>query len=222
MFRMIGRRSYFRRPIARKLSNGNQDFCANELLDRLSESERKQILMEILKRDDLERIFREADENHDGMVSPLELSKWYSRRFIAKKDSSDDEDLNKDVSCDDEVIERKQLARLAVQFSIPMIGFGFADNFIMICAGEFIDAKIGAALAISTMAAAGLGNLVSDVAGVGLSSIIERTADTMGLPKPNLTKNQKASRIVKLTTAASSASGIAVGCLFGMAPLYFI
>jgi hypothetical protein len=37
------------------------------------------------------------------------------------------------------------------------------DNFIMICAGDAIEASIGVALSLSTMAAAGLGNAFSDV-----------------------------------------------------------
>ena len=193
-------------------SRGEEDFCS--ILNELTESQRRRMLIEMLKRDDLERIFKEADINQDGRVTPMELSKWHRRRFLIQNDDNETKR--------DEAVGRDQLARIALQFSIPMIGFGFADNFIMIVAGEMIDSKIGATLAISTMAAAGLGNLVSDVAGVGLSSIIERAADTMGLPKPNLSNAQKASRVVKLTTAVSSASGIAVGCLFGMVPLYFM
>ena len=191
---------------------GEENFSS--ILSDLTDSQRRRILIEILKRDDLERIFKEADINQDGVVSPMELSKWHRRRFLIQ---NDDEETTRDES-----VGRDQLARIALQFSIPMIGFGFADNFIMIVAGEMIDSKIGATLAISTMAAAGLGNLVSAVAGGVLSSIIERASHTMGLSKPNLSNAQKASRVVKLTTAVSSASGIAVGCLFGMIPLCFM
>lgn len=35
--------------------------------------------------------------------------------------------------------------------------------------GEYIDINVGAALSISTMAAAGIGNLISDLAGLGLA-----------------------------------------------------
>lgn len=49
-----------------------------------------------------------------------------------------------------------------------MIGFGFADNFIMILAGDVIDNKLGVLFGFSTLAAAGLGNLISDVAGISL------------------------------------------------------
>lgn len=62
---------------------------------------------------------------------------------------------------------------LAVRHAIPMVGFGFADNSIMIIAGEGIDTTIGAVFHLSTMAAAGLGNLFSDVLGLGLSNTIE-------------------------------------------------
>ena len=43
----------------------------------------------------------------------------------------------------------------------------------MILAGGEIDATLGAKLGFSTLAAAGLGNLVSDIAGIGLADTIE-------------------------------------------------
>ncbi|MFB1004520.1 MAG: hypothetical protein QMC70_10350, partial [Bacteroidia bacterium] len=56
------------------------------------------------------------------------------------------------------------LLHVAAVQSVPLIGFGFLDNCIMIVAGDAIDNGVGRALRISTMAAAGLGNLISDVA----------------------------------------------------------
>ena len=56
---------------------------------------------------------------------------------------------------------------------LPFIGFGFVDNFLMIVAGDLIESYIGMFLPISTMAAAGLGNAFSDVAGIGLAHHIE-------------------------------------------------
>jgi hypothetical protein len=38
-----------------------------------------------------------------------------------------------------------------------MVGFGIMDNFVMITAGDAIDATFGEKFAISTMAAAGFG-----------------------------------------------------------------
>jgi chitinase len=45
---------------------------------------------------------------------------------------------------------------------VPMIGFGFVDNFLMIIAGEYLEAEFGGRFHLSTLAAAGLGNLFSD------------------------------------------------------------
>lgn len=66
-----------------------------------------------------------------------------------------------------------QMLQLAARNFVPMMGFGFVDNFIMIVAGESIEASIGVTLGLSSFAAAGLGNLTSDVLGLGLSSSIE-------------------------------------------------
>ncbi|XP_062935897.1 transmembrane protein 65 isoform X4 [Cynocephalus volans] len=60
-----------------------------------------------------------------------------------------------------------QLRYVFIHNAIPFIGFGFLDNAIMIVAGTHIELSIGIILGISTMAAAALGNLVSDLAGLG-------------------------------------------------------
>ena len=44
-----------------------------------------------------------------------------------------------------------ELKQLAYHNSLPFIGFGFLDNFIMIVAGEYIDLTLGMKLGISTM-----------------------------------------------------------------------
>ena len=44
-----------------------------------------------------------------------------------------------------------ELRQLAYHNSLPFIGFGFLDNFIMIVAGEYIDLTLGMKLGISTM-----------------------------------------------------------------------
>jgi hypothetical protein len=59
------------------------------------------------------------------------------------------------------------LYKVAIQQGLPFVGFGFLDNFIMIVAGESIETFLGASLVISTMAAAALGNTLSDVFGIG-------------------------------------------------------
>ena len=66
-----------------------------------------------------------------------------------------------------------ELWRLAIQQGLPFVGFGFLDNFIMIVAGESIETFLGASLVISTMAAAALGNTLSDVFGIGSVFVLQ-------------------------------------------------
>lgn len=92
----------------------------------------------------------------------------------------------------------------------------------MIIAGDYIDATFGAKLGISAMAAAGLGNLVSDTVGIGASGYIEAAADRMGLPDAKLSKAQLELPMTKFVNVGSNAIGIIIGCLLGMFPLLWI
>ena len=65
------------------------------------------------------------------------------------------------------------LRLVAINTSIPFVGFGIMDNAIMILAGDMIDTSLGVAFGISTMCAAAIGNIVSDVAGVMLGTVVE-------------------------------------------------
>lgn len=47
---------------------------------------------------------------------------------------------------------------------------------------------VGVAMGISTMAAAALGNTISDVSGVGLGGFIESMATKLGLPPSRLSR----------------------------------
>ena len=58
---------------------------------------------------------------------------------------------------------KKQLRELFVISAVPMIGFGFMDNFIMIQAGGYIDSTLGVKFGLATMTAAAMGQIVSDV-----------------------------------------------------------
>ncbi|KAF8767269.1 Transmembrane protein 65 like protein [Argiope bruennichi] len=87
---------------------------------------------------------------------------------------------------------KAQLQALLAHSAVPFIGFGFLDNLIMIIAGDYIDATIGITLGISTMAAAGLGNTLSDVAGIGSAWYVERIAFRIGVKSPTLTPAQTA------------------------------
>lgn len=116
---------------------------------------------------------------------------------------------------------RLQLRRLMVVCGVPFIGFGIMDNAVMILAGEQIDSNLGVALGLSTLAAAGLGNLISDVVGLGAGGLIEQVAMRMGLPEPGLSARQLQTRAAKLATHTGNTVGITIGCLIGMFPLLF-
>ena len=56
--------------------------------------------------------------------------------------------------------------------------------------GDYIDLTIGTGLGISTMAAAALGNTVSDLAGIGSAWYVENIAVKTGIKPPELTPEQ--------------------------------
>jgi len=104
---------------------------------------------------------------------------------------------------------------------VPFIGFGFFDNLIMIVAGEYIDLKLGMVFGISTMAAAALGNLISDCFGVQLSVYIESWCLKLGLKSPYLSLKQSELKKTRFIVALGKLFGITIGCIIGMFPLLF-
>ncbi|XP_074603314.1 transmembrane protein 65 [Brevipalpus obovatus] len=114
-----------------------------------------------------------------------------------------------------------QLRQIATHQALPFIGFGFLDNFIMILAGEYIDTTIGVTLGISTMAAAGLGNAVSDVAGIGSAWYVESISSQIGIEYPKITPAQSDMVRTRWTVQLGRCIGIVIGCILGMCPLWF-
>jgi hypothetical protein len=109
----------------------------------------------------------------------------------------------------------KQLQQLALISGIPFIGFGFLDNALMILAGDFFDTHLGTILGITTLAAAGMGNMVGDVLGICLGGTIESVALKMGLPDPQLSAPQRSLNSVIVCKTAASIVGILIGaCLY--------
>jgi len=107
--------------------------------------------------------------------------------------------------------------------AIPFIGFGFMDNAILIVAGDAIDTYLGVSLGISTLCAAAIGNIISDLAGIGLSTVIEDfCAKQLKLPVPNLSTAQRQLRSVRFAGQLGMAVGMTFGCIVGMCPLLFI
>ncbi|XP_067838114.1 transmembrane protein 65 [Heptranchias perlo] len=106
--------------------------------------------------------------------------------------------------------------------AIPFVGFGFLDNAIMIVAGTQIEMSIGVIFGISTMGAAALGNLVSDVAGLGLAGYVEALASRLGLPSPDLNPKQADMWQTRLSSQLGKVIGVTIGCILGMFPLLFL
>lgn len=116
----------------------------------------------------------------------------------------------------------RQLWQVFLISSIPFIGFGFADNVIMILAGDMIDKSLGMRLGLSTLAAAGLGNLISDVCGIGLGDVFERGSQWLGIKEPKMNRKQSRSKSARWTKTVGCMLGISLGCLLGMFPLLFL
>ncbi|KAL8596175.1 hypothetical protein ACOMHN_021215 [Nucella lapillus] len=114
-----------------------------------------------------------------------------------------------------------QLRLVCLHQTLPFIGFGFLDNFLMIVAGEYIDLTLGAMFGISTMAAAGFGNLISDVAGVGSAYNVESFVARFGLRTPHLSPSQVNMKSTRWASSLGKMIGVAVGCFIGMFPLLF-
>ncbi|EUD67300.1 hypothetical protein C922_02450 [Plasmodium inui San Antonio 1] len=87
-------------------------------------------------------------------------------------------------------IKRHDLILVALSGCIPFICFGFVDNSFMIIAGDLFDSTFCVFLGFSTLAAAGLGNLTSDVLGIFIGGYIEKIIAYVGFPRINLTNKQ--------------------------------
>jgi len=117
----------------------------------------------------------------------------------------------------------EDLRAIALTTAVPFVGFGFMDNAILIVAGDAIDTSLGVLLGISTMCAAALGNIISDVAGIMLGTAIEDfCAKYLKLPIPDLTAAQRQLRSVRFANQFGCGVGIVVGCIIGMFPLMYI
>ncbi|KAJ1628704.1 hypothetical protein T492DRAFT_141735 [Pavlovales sp. CCMP2436] len=53
----------------------------------------------------------------------------------------------------------QQLKRHALTSAVPMVGFGFMDNTVMLQMGNTLDCTIGVALSLSTLHAAAMGQV---------------------------------------------------------------
>eukprot|EP01047_Picozoa_sp_COSAG01_P068947 COSAG01_NODE_10080_length_2254_cov_2.147100_1_plen_264_part_00 len=151
----------------------------------------------------------EADTNADGFVSRREFAHWLNK---AQAGSAVEGVVtaatgagaaaaaagNEAAGAVGLSVTRRQLGLFALNVAIPMVGFGFMDNFIMILAGDAIDNSIGVTFGLSVLASAALGNLCSDVCGIGMGDVVESAAKKLGLPSAQLSVQQLARPSVKV------------------------
>lgn len=72
------------------------------------------------------------------------------------------------------------------------------------------------------MAAAALGNAISDVAGVGSAQFVESLSRKLGLPQPKLDPRQYNAKSTTWAINIGRAIGVTIGCILGMVPLLFL
>ncbi|XP_011696767.1 PREDICTED: uncharacterized protein LOC105455253 isoform X2 [Wasmannia auropunctata] len=113
----------------------------------------------------------------------------------------------------------KDLVLVAIANAIPFVGFGFLDNFIMIVAGDQIELMLNRRFPISTMAAAALGNTVSDVIGIGSVHYVEMFAQKIGFEAPKLTLVQLNLPRTRIAANLGRVIGVTIGCIIGMTPI---
>ncbi|GBG32531.1 Coatomer subunit alpha-1 [Hondaea fermentalgiana] len=155
----------------------------------------------------------QIDVDKDGHVSSQELNEWLQNLMKMQNTSGGRAPLEPTPT---------QLWQFALLSGVPFVAFGFLDNAIMLVAGDVIDTQLGRVLGISTLAAAGLGNMISDVAGLGLGGYVEASSKRLGLKDPKLTLQQMQTRKIRFLNFIATSIGICIGCILGMVPLLFM
>mmetsp|Transcript_1013 Transcript_1013/g.2881 ORF Transcript_1013/g.2881 Transcript_1013/m.2881 type:complete len:259 (-) Transcript_1013:60-836(-) len=158
----------------------------------------------------LEDEFTKADLNKDGHPTFEEFSRW-GKELVSSGPSSSSAEAT-----------QTQLFHHFLRCTVPFVGFGMVHNGLMVITGEAIDSTLGVMLGITTMAAAALGNALSNGLGMGVHGAIERAAKSIGIPDPRLTLAQMHSPKVQMIKTVGGIFGVLVGCILGMAPLLFM
>lgn len=116
-----------------------------------------------------------------------------------------------------------QLRRHFLAAMLPMVGFGFMDNVIMLQAGEAVDASLGVTFGLSTLTAAAVGQIFSDVSGVCFGGVIATVAIKLGFTSTmGLNLAQQQTQQARFVATAGRIIGVILGCLLGMSSLVFM
>merc|ERR1719461_2398834 len=87
-------------------------------------------------------------------------------------------------------IPSSELRRQFLCAAIPMVGFGFIDNTVMIRAGDAIDQNLGTMFGMATLTAAAFGQVCSDSCGVLFGNSLEALFSKCGIVPPQVTAAQ--------------------------------
>lgn len=118
---------------------------------------------------------------------------------------------------------RAALRQLFLISAIPMVGFGFMDNVVMIQAGQYIDSTLGVTLGLATMTAAAAGQVVSDVSGVVFGGSLERwMTQARWITPPQLTLLQRQLPICRNVSLLGAVVGVICGCALGATTLLWV
>lgn len=118
-----------------------------------------------------------------------------------------------------EQLSSDQIRSIFLSAAIPMVGFGFMDNFVMITAGQAIDNTLGIRFGLATMTAAAMGQVISDVSGVMFGDTLGRL---FNISSAQLTTSQKKLKLVSRTRLLGAVIGVTVGCCLGAVALYLV
>lgn len=80
----------------------------------------------------------------------------------------------------------------------------------------------GVAFGLSTLTAAGFGQIVSDVAGFTSGGIVDASVARLNLPHHNLTPQQMDLKVTRIYTTVGGCIGVVIGCLLGMSCLLWM
>eukprot|EP01068_Selenidium_serpulae_P003137 Selendium_serpulae@DN2899_c0_g1_i1.p1 len=159
------------------------------------------------------------------LVAPHSWHKQLTRPDLHRREPGNDSAPRDDTACGDRPVAPPTTGQLGAHFinsAVPMYGFGLMDNLIMIQAGELIDLSLGVTFGLSTLTAAAVGQIFSDVSGVCFGRAVESFAAQLGLPTPDFTHAQRELPTVRSFGTAGHCVGIILGCLTGMLSLLFM
>ena len=95
------------------------------------------------------------------------------------------------------------------------------DNTIMIHAGHYVDCTLGVAFGLSTLAAAGIGQVFSGIGGVIFGDALDAAFHRIS-GSTKMTTAQKVMRSSRVAGLSGGVVGVTIGCVLGLVNLLFV